>query len=431
MHARHRAPDDRLARSPASHRRRLDSTSPHRLTSPSAMPSVRSRTAVAVMARALSEHTREARLGEVARPSLPDQTRRRQRRLRALRITAQPRPRRPATCSTSAEPTAGHAQCASSSRDAATRHSLRIASCARSALATRPPNTAHKLRGGGPGSQPAGPRSGTLRWGSGCRCEPRQLHALVRRPLYARLLRAACSTCSLSVSCRPLASTVRFVPVAAVRADTRSPLPCGREFRERGRPSLANRSATLAHASPQLAGAVLRESSAPLADRMLASGDASLAPVAHRSSHDQLSPATAIALLRLLIVRAERGISRSVCSLHFSCFLARRRAPVVGPANTAHKLRGGGPGSQPAGPRSGTLRWGSGCRCEPRQLHALVRPPRYPTGPPSAPRPTACTLDRARASRMRRTDSGLVRRARPASGLASAHQLTPAGRPCS
>ena len=56
-----------------------------------------------------------------------------------------------------------------------------------------------------------------------------------------------------------------------------------------------------------------------------------------------------------------------------------RRVCSCGPPNTAHKLRGGGPGSQPAGPRSGTLRWGSGCRCEPRQLHALVRPPRHAT----------------------------------------------------
>src|SRR5512134_3243682 len=45
------------------------------------------------------------------------------------------------------------------------------------------------------------------------------------------------------------------------------------------------------------------------------------------------------------------------------------------PPNTGDKLRGAGPGSSPAGPRSGTLRWGSGCRCEPRQLHRLVRPP--------------------------------------------------------
>src|SRR5512134_1630284 len=68
------------------------------------------------------------------------------------------------------------------------------------------------------------------------------------------------------------------------------------------------------------------------------------------------------------------------------------------PSNTGDKLRGGGPGSPPAGPHSGTLRWGSGCRCEPRQLHRLVRPPPTPAGPqgghprllPATPEPPEC-----------------------------------------
>ena len=53
---------------------------------------------------------------------------------------------------------------------------------------------------------------------------------------------------------------------------------------------------------------------------MLASGCSPLAPVAHRHSIDLLSSATAVALLRLQIVRAEGGISRSVSSLLFPYF---------------------------------------------------------------------------------------------------------------
>ena len=95
-------------------------------------------------------------------------------------------------------------------------------------------------------------------------------------------------------------------------------------------------------------------------------------------------PAAAAAVLghchqhrnRLQIVRPEGCISRSATTLHVACFSSRPGSLAVGPdgpSNTGDKLRGGGPGSLPAGPRSGTLPRSSGCRCEPRQLHRLVR----------------------------------------------------------
>ncbi len=110
---------------------------------------------------------------------------------------------------------------------------------------------------------------------------------------------------------------------------------------------------------------------------------------------------------------------RSTCAATGFCIAsathprgASREDAHSGRPNTAHKLRGGGPGSQPAGPRSGTLRWGSGCRCEPRQLHALVRPHRPPT---RAVHPMRC----AKRTRLPGVGEWIARRRAPCAARAA------------